>query len=132
MTSTAHKSLPSDKCRVCGSQLKPGRDKHSLFGTMQELHVKLHRATGRAIAETDGLSRFVCGSCRGKLLTFASRLRQLEATKTEITEMYAKTLSQSRLKRGVNESPSRRSAAKRADLTESPSEATLKPNLSER
>ena len=129
---TPRKSVSSDKCRICGSKFTSGRDKHSLFGTKQELHLKLQKATGHAITEADGLPHFVCHSCRGKLLTFASRLIQLEATKTEIAELYAKTLSQLRFKRGVKESVSRHSAAKRVDLTASPSEASLNPNIHER
>ena len=84
------KSVSSDKCRICGSKFTSERDKHSLFGTKQELHLKLQKATGHAITEADGLPHFACYSCRGKLLTFASRLIQLETTKTEIAELYAK------------------------------------------
>ena len=96
------------------------------FGGLRNLSLSgvgrrtIQQATGLDISDTDGISHYVCGSCRSRLLTFERECNKIEATKKSITLTYKKTLSCWRFKRGVIASPTSSCTVKKADLTASP------------
>ena len=76
---TTPKKPLSDVCRVCGSPFsKDKKNKVSLFRGTAGLHTALQEATGRSVAEDDGLPPYVCTTCRNKLLKFLRLQRQLQ------------------------------------------------------
>ena len=121
----------SDVCRVCGSPFsKDKKNKVSLFRGTAGLHTALQEATGRSVAEDDGLPPYVCTTCRNKLLKFLRLQRELHETRMWVVETSHQTAQICRYKRMLRVSPgspSVQQVSKRADHTASPCSAASSP-----
>ena len=128
---TTPKKPLSDVCRVCGSPFsKDKKNKVFLFRGTAGLHTALQEATGRSVAEDDGLPPYVCTTCRNKLLKFLRLQRELHETRMWVVETSHQTAQTCRYKRMLRVSPgspSVQQVSKRADHTASPCSAASSP-----